>query len=113
MEEKLNLIESLTEKIETYGKVSLELNKQRAILKTADIVSSAASRGLAYVFLLIFLAMATIAAALWIGELFGKTYYGFLCVAGFYGIIGTLLYFSFHNLIKTKVNNSIISKTLN
>lgn len=113
MEEKSNLIESLTERIESYGKVSIELNKQRAILKTADIVSSAGSRGLAYMFFLIFLAMATIAVSLWLGELLGKTYYGFLCVAGFYGIIGTLLYFAFHNLIKTKISNLIISKTFN
>jgi len=51
--------------------------------------------------------------AMWIGDLLGKSYYGFFCVAGFYFIVGCVLLFVMKNAIKTKVGNSIIIKMLN
>ena len=88
MEEKINFIDPLVEKAEQYGKTSYELLKLKTVEKTADIVSTSVSRGAVVLFLSMFTVIVNIGIALWLGDILGKTYYGFFCVAGFYGIIG-------------------------
>jgi len=113
MEEKTLYIEPLLLKAETYGKTSLELIKLKTIDKTSDIISTAVSRGSVVLVLSIFSVMINIAIALWLGDIFGKSYYGFFCVAGFYAVCGLVLYFFAHTWIKKRVSNSIISQILN
>lgn len=113
MEEKILYIEPLLIKAETYGKTSYELIKLKAVDKTSDVLSTAVSRGVVILILSIFIVMINIAIALWLGDLLGKSYYGFFCVAGFYAILGFILYFYMHAWIKQRVNNSIISQMLN
>ena len=105
MEEKINFIDPLVEKAEQYGKTSYELLKLKTVEKTADIVSTSVSRGAVVLFLSMFTVIVNIGIALWLGDILGKTYYGFFCVAGFYGIIGGVLYFFMHNWIKKRVSN--------
>lgn len=112
METKENLIEPLLERVEQYGKTSFELFKLRSLDKTADITSGLISRFFLALVIGLFALTLNIAVALWIGDLLGKNYYGFLVVALFYGIIGTILFF-IHSFIKTRINNSIISQMLN
>jgi len=113
MENKITFIEPLFEKAEAYGKTSYELIKLKAVDKTAEVVSTLVSRGAAILVLSMFIVIVNIGIALWLGDLFGKSYYGFFCVAGFYAIIGGVLYFFLHNRIKKNVSNSIISQMLN
>lgn len=113
MEEKINFIEPLFERAEEYGKTSFELFKLKALDKTVDVVSTSASRGIAILFLSMFIVILNIGVALWLGDILGKSYYGFFCVAGFYGIIGIILYFFMHKWIKKRVGDSIISQILN
>lgn len=112
MEDKSNFIEPLIERAEEYGKTSLELLKLKALAKTADIVSTFISRGAVVLFLTIFTVLANIGVALWLGDVLGKMHYGFFCVAGFYGIIGGILYFFMHDKIKKSISDSIISQAL-
>lgn len=113
MENAFDNIEPLFEKIENYGKTSLELYKLKTINKTTSVASTLVSRGTVVVVLLMFLLFASIGLALWLGDILGKPYLGFLCVATFYVLLGGVLYFFLHNFIKRKVSNSIISEIFN
>ncbi|HWY13340.1 MAG TPA: hypothetical protein VN026_18570 [Bacteroidia bacterium] len=112
MENEKSAIESLVEKVETYGKTSFDLLKLKAIDKTADAVSTTVSYVFIALFIFMFILVASIGAALWLGEILGKTYYGLFCVAGFYGILGVVLYL-LRDSIKKPVTNSIITHALN
>lgn len=100
MENKVNLIDSLIERAEEYTKTSIALFKLKALDKTSDVASSFVSR-LAVIFsFLIFLLMLNIGIALWLGEILGRSWYGFFTVAAFYGIAGIILYFFMHKPLK-------------
>jgi len=112
-QDKSRLVESLVEKAEAYCKTNLELVKLRSVDKTAGVVSSAVSRTVAFLLIFMFLGMAGVGLSLWLGEIMGKTYYGFLCVAGLYALAGILLYVFKNNWIRKRVNEAIITEALN
>ena len=109
MQAKASLIEPLLERVEEYGRSSVELIKLKSIDKTADISSTLASRLILMIVIVFCVIALNIAAALWLGELLGKNYYGFLVVGGFYAVVSIVL-LCIHPLIKTRVNNSIIAQ---
>jgi len=111
--EENNFIEPLLERAEEYGRTSYELFRLRTIGKISEAVSTVASRGLVIFVISMFIILGNIGAALWLGDILGKSYYGFFCVAGFYAIVGGILYFWMHNYIKRRVSDSIISQMLN
>lgn len=113
MENKILFIEPLFERAEAYGKTSYELVKLKVLDKTVGMVSTLVSRGMFALVFSMFIFITTIGVALWIGDLLGKSYYGFFCVAGFYGIIGVVLYFITHRWMKNRISNSIILQMLN
>ncbi len=112
MADKLIFIQPLLERAEAYGKTSYELIKLKAVDKTADITSTLVSRGAVVLVLSMFIVIVNIGIALWLGDILGKSYYGFFCIAGFYGIVGGVLYFFMHDTIKKRVSNSLISQML-
>jgi hypothetical protein len=111
MQSKTSLIEPLLERVEEFGKTSFELLKLKSVDKTADLSAILISRLLVVIILSIFVITLNIALAMWLGDLLGKNYYGFLIVASFYGLIGIGLYF-FHPLIKASLKNFIITQML-
>jgi len=113
MDNKINILEPLIERIKEYGQTSYELFKLKTLSKLIDSISAFISRGIVVIVLLMFLAIFNIGVALWLGELLGKLYYGFFCVAGFYGILGGVLFFFLHNWVKKVLSNSIILHLLN
>jgi hypothetical protein len=112
MESDQNIIEPLLERAEQYGKTSFNLLKLKSVAKTADITSALASRLLLVVILSLFALTLNIAIGLWLGDLIGKSYYGFLIVALFYGVIGIIVFFS-HSKIKARINDLVITQVLN
>jgi len=101
-------IEILFQKAEDYSKTSIELLKLSAIDMSAEVVSSFAARFVIFMVVALFTLVINIGVALWIGELLGKLHYGFFVVAGFYAIVGALLYIFRDEWIKTPISNSII-----
>ena len=112
METKTNAIEPLLEKVEAYSKTSFELIKLKALDKTADVVSTAASRSLFTLVISFFAFTLNIAIALWLGDLLGKAYYGFLIVASCYALAAAVLLI-IHPFIKSRANNAIIKQLFN
>ena len=107
MESAVSLLEPILESSRQYGKTSLEILRLKSLDKSADILSLLISRLFFLVIVLIFLISLNIAIALWLGDILGRAYYGFLIITLFYGIVGVLVYFK-QNKIKEKANDAII-----
>jgi hypothetical protein len=112
MEEHTKLIESLFERVTDYGKTSIELAKLKAIDKTSDVVSSFVPHAVVFILIASFLLFVNLGLAFWLGEILGKTCYGFFVVAGFYIFIGFFIHFFMHKWIKKVVYNYIIKLLL-
>jgi hypothetical protein len=102
-------IEKVFEKTEDYSKTTIELFQLNLIDKSADIVSSLSAQIAIFIFVALFIFILNIGIALWIGELLGKSYYGFLVSAGFYALIILLLYTFRNQWIKIPISNLIIN----
>ena len=105
-------VEVLFEKAQEYSKTTFELCKLHAIDKSADVVSSLVSRLAILMVVALFTFILNIALSLWIGELLGKTYYGFLVISGAYALLALVLYINRRSWIKYPVSNSIIAQML-
>lgn len=112
MEERSSF-ETLLERAEDYTKTSIELIKLKAVDKISDGASSAASKVAAMFFFVFFFLMLSVGIALLLGDLLGKAWYGFMAVAGLYGILFAVLFFIKQNWLKKMVGNSIIKSMLN
>lgn len=112
MEPKINFIEPLIDKTEAYARNSFELLKLNALDKTGEVTSTIISRSLLVIAVSFLVFTLNIAVALWLGDLLGKAYYGFLIVAGFYALV-TVILLMIHPYIKSKANNAIIRKLFN
>lgn len=105
-------IETLLEKAEDYSKTTIELFKLNAIDKSADVLSSLISRTVVILAMTLFILIANIGLALWLGELLGKSYFGFFVIAAFYGCMAILLKLLRHRWLKTPISNTIIRQLL-
>jgi hypothetical protein len=112
MEDEDSPLKTFFERAEEYGKIKVELYKLKAIKKTAEVTSSAASGLVISVLIALFFLIVNIGIALWLGEVFGKSYYGFFIVSGFYAILGVLVYIFRDQWIKTPISNSIAEHAL-
>jgi fatty acid desaturase len=112
MEEHENLLGTLLERAEEYGKTTLELIKLKSVDKLAETASRLMSRIIAMVFLIMFFLWALIALSLWLGYQLGHLWLGFLIVAAFFGLVGVILQFFMHNPVKNLFANLIIKKFL-
>src|SRR6476620_10605725 len=103
-------VESLFESIKAYGKTNVDLLKMKAADKSAEVISTLAA-GIAFaIIMLLFVAILSVGIALWLGELMGKSYYGFFALGGLYLIIGLIFYSSKEKWCKTPVADIIVKK---
>lgn len=105
-------IETLYEKAKSYAEINAELIKLKAIDKTADVVSSLLARLIIILGIAMFLLFVNIALSLYLGELLGESYFGFLVVSGIYLVITIIFSVSRHKMIKVPLTNLIITKLL-
>lgn len=116
METKASTIELLFEKAEDYARTTAELTKLTVVDKSADVLSSLLSQMAVVVVVVVvalFSLLINIGISLWLGELLGKTYYGFFIVSSCHLIFTILLYSYKRVWIKMPVSNFIIHKMLN
>ena len=108
MEEKEPPLETLFKKAEAYSDTSFQLLKLKAIDRSATLVSALASKLILMTSALLIAFLVNIGAALWLGDLLGKTYYGFFCLALFYSLVALIIHVFREGLIKKPVENSVI-----
>ena len=112
MNSKDSIVHPLIESLEQFSKTTMELIKLKAIEKAADTSSTITSRILLLAVAVFFTLMVTVGVALWLGDLLGKSYYGFFIMGLFYAIAGIVLII-LHPKIKSRVADSIVKHTLN
>ncbi len=112
METPVNSIESLFERVEAYSKTTYELSKLKLLETTTVIATSIISRMSVIIMISLFIVITTIGVALWLGEILGKSYYGFFIVAGFYLFSGIISRIFLHKWLKRPVSGLIIKQAL-
>lgn len=105
-------LESLLSEAEQYNKANLELLRLKFIDKSADVASTIITRTVLIIAVSFFSLTLTIGISLWIGDLIGKTYYGFFIVALVYAVIALVVLMR-HPRIKSRIENGIIMQLLN
>jgi hypothetical protein len=108
----LTLIESIFTQSKDYIDNRLELYKLKMIDKSSGVASSIISGIVLFVIFFIFFVVLNIGIALLIGDLVGKSYWGFLILAVFYAIVGLFLFLKRDKIFKTPVTKLIIGKFL-
>ena len=112
MNNEPNIFESLIGNTTEYVETRLNLFKLKVVDKTSDIASTVLSiLPLILVLMMVFVLM-NIGIALFIGDLLGKAYLGFLIWAAVYLITGLVLYSQRSKLIKVPFANMLIKKLL-
>ena len=112
MEDNAKLIENLWERATEYSKSTYELVKLKIIDTILDVVSSLVTRYVAWAIFLLFMLFVSFGAALWLGEILGKTYYGFFIVGAFYCVLAIIFYTLFRKRFKKLVSDYIIKNEL-
>ncbi len=112
MEEKYKYFESLIESAENYGKTSVELIKLKTVDKVADGTSSFVAWSAIVIALILCFTILNFGLALWIGDMLNKVYLGFFIVAGFYALIGVVLFIFRNKWIKKPLYKSMINNML-
>ena len=108
----VTLIESLFSQSKEYAGNRIELLKLKAIDKTSGVVSAVITGVALLIIGLIFFIILNIGIALLIGDLLGKSYWGFLILALVYAIAGFVVLRGRDKFFKTPVSQSLIRKFL-
>ena len=103
----------LFDKVEKYTNTSIDLIKLNAVEKSADVLSTLTSSIVVFIIFAMFTLFVNIGVSLFIGKLINENYLGFLMVSTFYLVVGVLVYYNRHKLMKTPLSNMIIIKLLN
>lgn len=112
METPARSIEELIERAETYTKTTIELSKLKLLETTNTVITSLIPRLIVFIMALVFAIVLTIGIALYLGELLGKSYWGFFIVSAFYLVATIVLHFFLHKWIKKPLSNFFIKQVL-
>lgn len=111
--------ESISENIEElfsdtgkYIEAKAELWKLKVADRTTEATTSIATQLILAFIAVIALTLINIAVAILIGKWLGELHYGFFIVAGFYVLLGIIVYAFRKQIIQTPLYNLIINKIL-
>ncbi|MBC8035196.1 MAG: phage holin family protein [Chitinophagaceae bacterium] len=110
MEKTTHNIEVLFSEAGDFIENKTELIKLRIADKTSEIVSTVVAGIVVAIVGIIFFILLSIGLALWLGEVIGKSYHGFLIVGALYGLIALIIYSFREKWLKTPVSNAILKK---
>lgn len=110
MQEEFKKIEEIVSHFRKYVNTKITKAKLDAAAKTSDMITFIMVRMLVTVIFFFFIIFASDAAAYAIGDYFGKTWLGFLLVAGFYLLAALLIWFAKERLLRIPIMNTIINR---
>lgn len=105
-------IESLFEQAGEYLETRIDLYKLKAVDKSSDVVSSLVAKLVLLLLLFVFIVIMNIGISFFLGELIGKTSYGFFIVAGFYLLCLLVFMLMQKKWIKEPVADKIVEQLL-
>lgn len=106
-------LDGLFEKATNYAETRMDLFKLKATKQATDIASATASHTIFYVIIGVAVMILNIGIGLWLGELLGKSYYGFFALSVLYLVAGFIFKAMRKKIIETPITNSIIRKIYN
>lgn len=109
---EFDIKDGITENLKDYVKINYELIKLQATERTSVIGSVLISTIIIVTIGLLFVFVLSLGISFYLSALIGDTFSGFLIVAGFYLLVGLILFFGRKNLIDTPLRDKIIQKLL-
>ena len=110
MEKIFSRVEDLADNVKEYVNTRIESIKLNAAEKSSVIIANGVARIVVAIVFLFFIALASIALSLVIGEWLGKIWAGFLVVACFYLFLGIIIWFGRGKFIRVPVMNALIQQ---
>jgi hypothetical protein len=111
METKNEFIEPLLKKAADYGKTSFKIVHLKIVEKSAVLTAAIFFRLLLIAVIFFFLIAVNVALSLWLGQLMGQNYWGFLLTGLLYAVIAVTLLF-LQPFLKARISNFIIIQLL-
>jgi hypothetical protein len=108
MNETFEKVEGLTEHVKDYVNTKIELTKLRIAEKSSLVVGNVIAVVIVIVLFLFVIVFGSIAGAWALSDMIGKAYAGFLIVAGFYFLLGIIVWVARGRLIRFPVMNALI-----
>lgn len=112
MENQPTPVESLIDRVKDYVETRIDLLRLKAIDKSSSVLSLVISLFIVILFGFLAFILINVGLALLIGDLIGKSYYGFFIVGAFYIITGLVIFKLHDKWIKTPIANSMIKKLM-
>ncbi|THU40853.1 phage holin family protein [Niastella caeni] len=110
MNDTFEKLEGLTDHVKEYINTRVELAKLHLAEKTSLIISNLIAVTVVVLLFLFVIVFGSIAGAWALSDLIGKPYSGFLIVAGFYFILGIIVWVTRSRFIRFPVMNAIIKQ---
>jgi hypothetical protein len=110
MNDTLDKLEELTDHVKEYINTRVELTKLRLAEKTSLIISNLVAVTVVVLLFLFVIFFGSFAGAWALSDWIGKPYSGFLIVAGFYLLLGIIVWVTRHKFIRYPVMNAIIKQ---
>ena len=101
-------LQQLAEEVKQYVNVKIDLVKLNLAERLSGIVANSAAAIISAVIFLFFVFFLSIGLALFLSSVIGKSYAGFLIVAGIYLIMGLFIWYRRESLIQMPIMNAII-----
>ncbi len=112
MEEDPASAETLFRRVTEYSLTYFELIKLKAINKITDVISTVFPDVIVSILFLVFMLFINLGLALWLGDILGKLYLGFLVVAAFYFLMLFVSHFFMRGWFKKVAANYLIKQFL-
>lgn len=112
MEKPASIVEGLLSQIEDYGKTSFELAKLRTIQKLIPAATVFTSNVIVLSVVSLFVLLLNIGIGMWLGDVLGKPWYGFMAISAFYLFLAVLLRLKVAKWLRKPISRFIIKQTL-
>ena len=108
MEKVYAKIEELADNVKEYVNTRVESAKLTVAEKTSSVIANLVAGLVVAVVFLFFIIFSSIALSFGLGEWMGKTWAGFLVVAGLYLLIGIVVWTARERIIRLPLMNALI-----
>ncbi len=113
MESPAHSLENLFDRIEDYGKTTIEISKLKLIAASIKVTTKIISKLSVVVMISLSILIFSLGLALYLGDLLGKSYYGFFIIAVAYLIGGSVLHIFLNKWLRKPIGDLIITEVLN
>lgn len=110
MEKTFARVEELADTLKEYVNIRIESVKLNAAEKSSIVIANLIAGIIVAMVLLLFIIFASVALSYGLGEWIGKTWAGFLIVAGLYLIVGMGVWFARVKIIRLPIMNALIEQ---